>query len=113
MESNVLKRILLECCFGAVRLFRNNVGCLQTKDGRFVRYGVGGNGGSDLIGWRSVIVTPDMVGKKVALFCALEVKDTNGTATKEQESFVRTVMEAGGLAGIVRSPSEAKGILLS
>lgn len=109
-EAAVLKRILLACSRGSSRLMRNNVGALQDKEGRWVRYGVGGNGGSDLIGWKSVEVTPDLLGRTVAIFSAVEVKE-KGRVTKEQEAFLNAVARAGGLAGVARSPEEAAAIL--
>lgn len=67
-------------------------------------------GSSDLIGWKSVMVTPDMVGKRVALFTAVEVKTPTGRPTKEQLNFIQRIKEAGGIAGIARSEEEAEYI---
>jgi hypothetical protein len=74
-----------------------------------VKYGLV-EGGSDLIGWRTVIITPEMIGKPVALFLALEVKTATGKPTPEQENFIRAVRKAGGLAGVVRSCDDAIGV---
>lgn len=91
-----------------LRLFRNNVGVLRDREGRPVRFGLH-PGSSDLIGWRSVTITPDMVGKQVAIFTALEVKAPGGThkVTTEQHAWIRAVEAAGGIAGIARSPDQA------
>lgn len=67
-------------------------------------------GSSDIIGWMSVLITPGMVGKKTAVFLALEVKK-NTKATSEQLNFVDRVRAAGGIAGIVHSEDEAKALL--
>jgi hypothetical protein len=77
-------------------IFRNNVGCLPDRTGRPVRYGVGGNGGSDLIG-----IAPD--GK----FLAIEAKTALGQPTEAQLRFIRAVQRQGGRAGIARSAAEA------
>lgn len=106
-ESPTLKRILLKCSRGASRLFRNNVGAYQDKDGRWIRYGVAGKGGSDLIGWRSITIGPEHLGRKVAIFCAIEVKGAGGRPSKEQLQFIEQVRKAGGIAGIARSEDEA------
>ena len=45
-----------------VQLFRNNVGVVQLENGGMIRYGVGGPGGSDFIGYKTLIITPSMVG---------------------------------------------------
>jgi len=94
---------------GTIRLFRNNVGALRDATGRLVRYGLA-PGSSDLIGWRSVTITADMVGQTIAQFVAIEVKD-RGRATPEQLTFIEAVTRAGGLAGVARSPDDARTIL--
>lgn len=63
-------------------LWRNNVGVLFDKNGRPVRYGLANESAaqnevlksSDFIGWRRVIITPDMVGKVIAQFVSPEAK---------------------------------------
>jgi hypothetical protein len=97
-----------------VRLFRNNVGSLQTAEGRWVDFGLC-PGSSDLIGWRSVTVTPAMVGRPVAVFLAIEVKApgayTHPKRLAAQHAFLEAVKQAGGLAGMVNSPEQALGAL--
>lgn len=68
-------------------------------------------GSSDLIGWTERIVTPDMVGKKVAIFTAVEVKTPNGRASTEQLNFIERIRQAGGISGIARSPEEAQNLI--
>lgn len=92
-------------------MFRNNQGQFQTPDGRWIRYGVCNPGGSDLIGWTPVIVTPDMVGKPVAVFTAVENKTSSGKATSAQANFIEQVRKAGGIAGVCRSGDDAKRLL--
>lgn len=93
-----------------VRLFRNNVGTAQTKDGRFIRFGLC-EGSSDLIGWTEYVVQPEDVGRTIGVFTAVEVKTAKGRATCKQKSFIDAVRRAGGIAGIARSPEEAISIL--
>lgn len=96
-----------------MRLWRNNSGSLpDPRTGRYVQFGVGNPGGSDLIGYRRVTVTDEMVGQDVALFAAVEVKTARGRVRPEQQRFVDHIRNAGGVAGIARSVDEAKGILL-
>jgi hypothetical protein len=108
-EAKVQNTIRLALGRGLVRLFRNNTGALKDQQGRLVTFGLC-KGSSDLIGWRSTTVTPDMVGRQVAIFVAIEVKD-RGRPTPEQQAFVALVRKAGGLAGIARSIVEAQAIL--
>jgi hypothetical protein len=59
-------------------------------------------GSSDLIGWTEKIVTSDMIGQKIAIFTALEVKNLSGKTTKEQINFIKQVRKSGGIANIMR-----------
>lgn len=92
------------------RLFRNNVGSCISSDGRVVRFGLC-PGSSDLIGFRTITVTPDMVGQQVAVFSAVEVKTTKGRPTEQQQKFIQLVQRSGGIAGIARSVDEAQSVL--
>ena len=78
-----------------------------------MQFGVGSPGGSDLIGYRKVTVTPEMVGTEIAVFAAVEVKAAKGRATEQQKAFIEHIRNAGGIAGVARSVDEAKSILLS
>lgn len=108
-ELAVQNRIRLALSRGPVRLFRNNTGALKDANGRLVRFGLC-QGSSDLIGWKTVTVTPDMVGLNLALFVAIEVKD-KGQATQDQQRFLDAVSSAGGLSGIARDTKQAQRIL--
>lgn len=101
-ESEVLNRWRLKWAKWAV-LFRNNTGVFLTMDGkRKVQAGLG-KGTADFVGWKTVKVTQDMVGKPVAIFCAVEGKTEDGSLTEEQRHFLQTVRIAGGIAFVVRS----------
>lgn len=65
-------------------------------------------GQSDLIGWRSIVITPDMVGCRVAIFLAIEAKrEKGGRTSSDQAHFVDMVTRAGGIAGVANSPEAA------
>lgn len=129
-ENPIQKRILLKCGHGLTRLFRMNIGktwvglskyynrsCMvKINRGDVVirqarRFISGIKGMSDLIGWHSVVITPEMVGQKIAVYTAIEVKSKTGRPTSEQLIFIDLVRGAGGSAGIARSPEEAEDIL--
>jgi hypothetical protein len=93
----VIDPLLLGASEAGHRLFRNNSGIAFHKDGSAVRYGVG-LGGSDTIGWTRLVVTPEMVGKTVAVFTAIEAKTGKQKPSKDQETFLKVVHEAGGIA---------------
>ena len=110
-ESNIMRRILL--ALGGrkdVRLFRNNVGVAVFPDGSRVAYGLA-PGSSDIIGWKCVEVTRDMVGQHVAVFTAIEVKGPKGRVSDQQKQFIEAVRKFGGIAGVANSPEEALELL--
>jgi hypothetical protein len=112
-ETDLQQRIRLAVgALPGVRLWRNNSGKLpDPRTGRWVQFGVASPGGSDLIGYRSVTITPDMVGSTVAVFTAIEVKTATGRATPAQRHFIDHIRRAGGIAAIVRSVAEAQRML--
>ncbi len=89
------------------RLFRNQVGTYKLVDGRYLTSGLG-TGSPDLIGWKTVTVTPDMVGTKIAVFVGLELKTGKKKPTPPQLQWLRHIEESGGLGGLVYT--EAEGI---
>jgi hypothetical protein len=108
-ERRIQSEIQLAAGSGPARLWRNNVGALKDQAGQLVRYGLC-PGSSDLIGFRTVVITPEMVGQRVAIFAAVEVKD-RARPTEQQTAFIHLVQQAGGLAGIARSVPDALSIL--
>lgn len=68
-------------------------------------------GMSDLIGWTTVEITPDMVGRKFAVYSAIEVKQKSGRIKPEQQIFIDNVRKHGGFAGVARSAEEAQKVL--
>ena len=94
-----------------VRLFRNQVGQLpDPRTGRPVQFGLA-RGSADLVGWKTIEVTPDMVGQRLAIFTSIEVKTPTGRATPAQKTWMDVVEKAGGIAGIARSADDAMKIV--
>ena len=93
-----------------LRLFRNNTGTLKDQHGRPVQFGLC-KGSADLIGWRTVTITPDMVGQQVAVFTSIEVKTPTGKLRPEQQQWLNVVQANGGIAGVARSVMDALQIL--
>lgn len=122
-ESDIQSQIRLALgSLPHVRVFRNLVG--QAVMGRTVWNGGAAvikpafrvttgliPGSGDLIGWRTITVTPDMVGKPIAQFLSLEVKTATGKPRPEQLNWMERVNAAGGLAVIARSPDEARRLI--
>lgn len=78
-NQNHIRRVLAE---RGVHLDRNNRGVLLDKRGVPVRFGLANDSeqlgrvlkSGDLIGWRQLLVTPEMVGSSVAQYASIEVK---------------------------------------
>lgn len=81
-EAAVQNNVRLEAGRKGVRLFRNNVGAMYDEQGNFVRFGLANESAqmnktiksADLIGIRSILVTPQMVGHRVGVFVSRETK---------------------------------------
>jgi hypothetical protein len=111
-ETAIMQRWLLRLSAQGYTLFRNNVGTGWA--GKFERLPGGDilihnprplhcglyRGSSDLIGWRSVEVTQDMVGQRIAMFVGAEVKAQRGRESDAQRNF-REILVASGGEGLV------------
>ncbi len=106
-ETEILHAVMIRLSNAGVKIFRNNQGVAVYPDGSRVRYGIANPGGSDLIGWVPVIITPEMVGQTVAVFVAAEVKTPRGRANPRQRRFLDAVAAAGGFAAVLRSEDDA------
>jgi len=86
-EARVQSLVRLEAARAGVHAWRNNVGALQDQAGRWVRFGLANDTpalndvlkSSDLVGFRPVTITQDMVGKTIAQFWARECKASDWT----------------------------------
>jgi hypothetical protein len=109
-EQTIQQHIRIACSTGNTRLFRNNTGTLRDQDGRPVQFGLC-KGSADLIGWKRVTITPEMVGSTVAVFLSIEVKTATGRLRPEQQQWLDAVQAAGGIAGVARSVEDAQRIM--
>lgn len=80
--------------------FRANVGMFQAGD-RYVSTGLP-KGFPDLFGFR----------KSDAKFIAIEIKTAAGRLRKEQADMLKSLREAGALAGVARSVEEARRLII-
>lgn len=95
-------------------------GAVLIKSARSIAVGfsdVSGNpvvGALDLNGWTTVEITQEMVGKKVAIYTAIDAKASKGGRQRpEQVNMVEQVTAAGGIAGFANSEEAAHGIVES
>ena len=101
---------MLEFNKDETRLWRNSVGFARTETGSLLHFGLC-KGSSDLIGITEVEITPEMVGRKLGVFTAIEVKDKGKKPTKEQKNFIEFIKSKGGLAGVARSNKDVEKIV--
>lgn len=129
--TDQVKLILLEASRLGARLHRRNVGqgwigsrTYRAKGGERVTLAAGDvvirqarpfhngeTGQSDTYGWRTVIITPEMVGTKMAQHVEIEAKQGSGRETSEQAAWGRAVIEAGGVYGVAREPADVAALL--
>lgn len=109
-EIELQNQVRLAIARPTVKMFRNNVGSIEGKDGRRVTFGLC-VGSSDLIGFTTKTITPEMVGKQVAIFTALEIKTPTGKVSPAQTKFIDMVNSHGGIGAVVRSVDDAVTIL--
>jgi len=123
-ETPLLSKIMLSLGGRTdVRIFRNNVGnafvgnvfqesqrCVTLIDYRRIKFGLE-VGSSDLIGLKSITITPDMVGRKVAVFLSPEIKVPGKNPTPHQRDWQDMVLNFGGIAGTARSIEDAQRLV--
>ena len=94
-------------------VFRNDCGvawvggkALRDRDGNFyvkkpkrISYGLM-RGSGDYIGWTPIEITPDMVGKKIAVFTSCEIKTKGDRMSSAQKIWHDTVKKHGGISEI-------------
>ena len=120
-ERDIKAAILRE--FGSwpgLRLFNNPVGEawmgrsafqpsgeVVIQHPRKVRFGLA-PGSADLIGFYTLVITPEMVGRCMAQFLAVETKGPRGRTTLEQANFLRVVNQSGGMAILARGVEDVE-----
>lgn len=110
-ETQVVNDVMVRVCSMGARVFKNVRGMFLTRNGAPVKAGLLCNGSSDLIGWHTVTITADMVGRDVAVFMALEAKTEKGRVRPEQVVFIDNVLSAGGIAGVVRCAEDVESVI--
>jgi hypothetical protein len=116
-ETSLSHHIQLGVSEQGVKIFRNNTGVgwvgeivrrtadtITLRNPRPLHAGLT-VGSSDLIGWTPVTITQEMVGRKLAIFTAIEVKAPREKATPKpaQKIFLQAVEVDGGFAMCVNN----------
>lgn len=122
-ETDEMRRIMLDTAKAGSTLFRNNValawagklvsnrnGVVTLSNARPIHAGLC-VGSSDLVGPTPVIVTPELIGRVLAVFTAIEVKSARGVVADQQQNFMDQMNRLGAIAGVARTPREAIELL--
>lgn len=129
-QLNRLKLYMLEASRLGARLFRRNIGmgwigkAYMAKGGERVTLNKGDVvisnarpfhngevGQSDLWGWRTVTITPDMVGRRIAQHIEIEDKGDGDKESAEQAAWGMTIERHGGVYGVAREPADVVRVL--
>jgi len=119
-ESNISSRTRLAAVVKRWRLFRNNRGAGKLDSGSYVRFGLANDSvrlgkvlkSGDLIGWRPVVITQDMVGKVIAQIVSVECKAEGWKPNESDENYLAQkrwadlVNKEGGYAVFITDPSQ-------
>lgn len=119
-ETNQQQLIRVTAPQHGCHLLRNNSGACVDENGRLIRYGLGNDSAklnkvfksSDLIGIRNVTITPDMVGKTIGQFMAVEVKAPgwrkvpSDSRASAQQKFGDWVIRNGGYFQFATKPED-------
>jgi hypothetical protein len=121
-EAAVQQEIRLEASKRGITLMRNNNGACKDQTGRQIRYGLMNDSAklnkkiksSDLIGITPVIITQNMVGQKIGIFTAVEVKHSGWRWRGDdrelaQQKFGDLVVSKGGIFMFAQSVEDVFG----
>ena len=104
-KENKITNKILENLPRQTRAFRNHVGVVEDKRGTWHKFGLQ-KGSADLIGLTSIRITPEMVGKDVAVFTSIEVKTPTGKLSKEQKLWGDFMEKINAFHVVARSSEE-------
>ena len=113
-ETELQQNIQIESSKLGHKLWRNNSGAFIDSTGRLIRFGLGHVSknqpfaSSDLIGFTMVEITKEMVGTKIPVFTAIEVKNSKWKYTETerelaQKKFMDVIQMNKGIASFVNS----------
>lgn len=108
-EAGVQSRVRLAAAKQGIRAWRNNLGACYDENGNFIRYGLANDSkqvnerikSGDLIGIKTVLITPVMVGSFIGQFWSRECKpgDWRYTGTDReiaQKAWAELIVSLGG-----------------
>jgi hypothetical protein len=106
-HSNLITRIRKKVAPDTI-LFRYAQGLYHTAQGSPVL--LGQKGVLDTVGFHMTLITPEMVGKRLPVFTAIDAKVGKDSPRKAQKWFADMVTQKGGYAGFCYHEDEAENI---
>ena len=125
LESAIQSHTRLELARAGAIVQRNNVGACEDVTGRIIRYGLMNDSkqlnerfkSSDLICVVPVTITPEMVGRTIGVYTAIECKQSGWHLTpgdkraQAQLRYIDAVRSVGGIGGFVTDPSQVADLI--
>lgn len=123
MKEHDIQNSIRNALAGKCRLFRANVGegwtgeAVHLPNGDVLlknprRFNTGlPKGFPDTFGWRTIVITPEMIGQPMAQFLGIEVKTQKGRASSEQSKFINVLNSTGGRGAICRNDQDALNLV--
>ena len=90
-------------------LRRNRIGFAEIRPGVKIPFGLG-TGTLDLVGPMPVLITADMVGRTVSIYCEVDSKTDEGVVAPHQLERIEHLRAMGAMSGISRGPDDMERI---
>lgn len=110
-EGAINKAIIQAARLRGATLYRNRRGMLPLPNGGMLPFGLGPAGYPDNVGYLPITITPGMVGRKVAIFCAIEAKTDTGVLAEHQARVIEELRDAGAIAGVATSATDTDELI--
>jgi hypothetical protein len=96
---------------GDVMIWRQFSGKVRAYSDPSVVFKIGTPGMADSCMGVEVTITPEMVGKRVAILCQPEFKTAKGKQSAEQKKWEKAVRSIGGVYAVIRSPADLVALI--
>lgn len=110
-EGEVNKIIAKTARLLGATVHRNRRGMLPLPGGGMLPFGLGPDGYPDFVGYLPVVITPELVGQKLAVYVAIEAKTDSGVLAEHQFKVIEELRDAGAIAGVARNAEDVQGLL--
>jgi hypothetical protein len=64
----------------------------------------------DEVGYLTITVTPELIGRRIAVLMVIEDKTETGVVAEHQQACIETLRDAGAIAGVSRGPEDSERI---